>query len=233
MPGIDLESLCQFVSAKFILLGCEAKSARYEDAEVLYTPAMSTVEIELKFPVEDAAALEAKLLLAGFHVLTPRTFESNTLYDTPDRTLRLRGELLRLRNYGGLWTMTHKQQPPADASDARFKRRIETETTLSDGDALALVFNHLGLHPVFQYEKWRSEWSDTTGHLVLDETPIGTYAELEGQPEWIDATLAKLEIDPLVCTTASYGKLFLQWRERTGSNAEHLTFGAVQPSAIG
>ena len=64
-------------------------------------------------------------------------------------------------------------------------------------------------------------------HLVLDETPIGTYAELEGPTEWIDRTLTELGVDPATCLTESYGKLFLDWRQRTGSPAEHLTFAAV------
>jgi adenylate cyclase, class 2 len=62
---------------------------------------------------------------------------------------------------------------------------------------------------------------------VLDETPIGIYAELEGPPAWIDATLAALEIDPSTCLTDSYGRLFLQWKERTGSPAENLTFDEI------
>jgi len=188
---------------------------------------MSTVEIELKFPVEDAAALESRLLKAGFSLATPRTFESNTLYDTPDRSLRLRGQLLRLRNYGGLWTLTHKQQAPQDTSDEKYKRRIETETRLSDGDSLATVFEQLGMEAVFRYEKWRTEWEDAGGHLVIDETPIGTYAELEGEPLWIDESLLKLGVSTTICTTDSYGKLFLKWRESTGNSAENLTFAEI------
>jgi adenylate cyclase class 2 len=87
---------------------------------------------------------------------------------------------------------------------------------------------------VFTYEKYRSEWShaigpnsDTTAHLLIDETPIGTYAEAEGPTEWIDRTLAELNIDPATCLTDSYGKLFLDWKQRTGSPAEHLTFADV------
>jgi adenylate cyclase class 2 len=192
-----------------------------------YTPTMS-LEIELKFRVEDPAVLEARLRDIGFQQITPSTFESNTLYDTPDRSLRERGHLLRLREYGGRWTLTHKEHPPVE-EDTRYKRRIETETTLADGDALAHIFLSLGLQPVFRYEKWRSEWAHSTGHLVLDQTPIGIYAELEGDPAWIDESLQKLGIDPETCTTDSYGKLFQKWRDRTNSPIEHLTFGEILP----
>jgi adenylate cyclase, class 2 len=190
---------------------------------------MQAVEIELKFSVADLPALEQKLRALGFHLDTPRTFESNTLYDTPARNLRARKELLRIRQYGATWTLTHKAQPPG-SDDTKYKRRIETETQLSDGEALAAVFATLGYIPVFRYEKFRAEWSDpaSNNHLVLDETPIGTWAELEGDPAWIDATLTTLEIPADRCTTESYGKLFLTWKERTQSKAEHLTFDAIK-----
>jgi len=195
-----------------------------------YTVFMA-VEIELKFPVDDLPALQTRLLALGFHLDTPRTFESNTLYDTPDRTLLTGKQLLRIRQYGDTWLLTHKLQPSEfTPADIRYKRRIETETTVADGEALAIIFASLGYTPVFRYEKFRAEWSDPThgGHLVLDETPIGVYAELEGEPNWIDATLQRLGIPAASCTTESYGKLFLAWKARTRSDAEHLTFAAIK-----
>lgn len=189
------------------------------------------VEIELKFSVADLPALEISLRELGFHLDTPRTFECNTLYDTPDRTLLAGKQLLRIRQYGDTWLLTHKLQPTElTPDDARYKRRIETETTLADGNALATIFASLGYLPVFRYEKFRAEWSDPehSGHLVLDETPIGVYAELEGEPNWIDATLLRLGIPTENCTTESYGKLFLAWKARTHSEAENLTFDAIK-----
>ena len=197
---------------------------------------MQAAEIELKFPVSDPTAFQSRLPALGFHLDTPRTFEHNTLYDTPTRDLRERKEILRIRQYGPLCTVTHKRKPgPAEPVDTTsYKIRIETETIVAEGSALAAIFLQLGYAPVFVYEKYRTEWShpigpdaEATAHLVLDETPIGTYAELEGPTEWIDRTLAELKVDPATCLTESYGKLFLDWRERTGSSAEHLTFAAV------
>jgi adenylate cyclase class 2 len=195
---------------------------------------MQAPEIELKFPVADPTAFQSILPALGFHLDTPRTFEQNTLYDTPGRDLRLRRQLLRLRQYGPLWTVTHKRQPDQiEAADTlRYKVRIETETLVEDGPATAEIFTQLGYGPVFRYEKYRTEWSQllsesTAGHLVVDETPIGTYAELEGPTDWIDCTLASLLIDHAVCLTDSYGKLFLDWKQRMGSPAENLTFAEI------
>lgn len=196
---------------------------------------MVAVETEIKFSVDDLAELAGRLQQAGFHLDTPRAFESNVLYDTPDRQMRGRTEILRLRHYAGRWTMTHKRLPDAssDASPGsdRHKRRIETETEVSDGNALAGVFTTLGLVPAFRYEKWRSEWSDAEGHCVVDETPIGNYAELEGPAEWIDRAAALLKVQPSQYMTLSYGRLFELWREQHGSTAQDMTFAATAANA--
>jgi adenylate cyclase class 2 len=202
---------------------------------------MQNAEIELKFPVSDPAAFEALLPQFGFHLDTPRTFEHNTLYDTAARDLRASRQLLRIRQYGSICTLTHKRKPdeqdPVDTT--RYKVRIETETIVSEGPALEAIFQQLGYIPVFTYQKYRSEWSHAAGqhneliaHLVIDETPIGTYAELEGPTAWIDQALADLGIDPATCLTDSYGKLFLDWKERTGSPAENLTFAEISSPAL-
>lgn len=192
---------------------------------------MQAPEVELKFPVPDQAAFHAAVERLGFTLVTPRTFESNTLYDTPDRSLRARTQILRLRQYGPRSVVTHKRLPGPEDDNALYKTRIETETTVEDPAALAEIFTQLGYSPVFRYEKYRTEWERDGGHLVLDETAIGTWAEVEGQPEWLEATLNDLQVPREICSRESYGKLFLNWKERTGSPAENLSFAEIAPSA--
>jgi adenylate cyclase, class 2 len=188
---------------------------------------MVAVETEIKFRVKDIAALAGRLHDTGFHLDTPRSFESNVLYDTHDRQMRARTEILRIRNYNGRCVLTHKRLPDDRPGEDRHKHRIETETDVADGNALAEVFRSLGLVPAFRYEKWRTEWSDGEGHCVVDETPIGNFAELEGTPEWIDRSATRLGISDHEKLTLSYGRLFEQWRDEHHSSAEHLTFAAI------
>lgn len=185
------------------------------------------IETEIKFRVDDLPGLAQRLEAAWFRLETPRNFESNVLYDTADRQLRARTEILRIRSYAGRWTLTHKRMPADGPGEDRHKHRVETETEVAHGDALAEIFLSLGLTAAFRYEKWRSEWHDGEGHCVVDETPIGNYAELEGSPRWIDKTAERIGISRADYITLSYGRLFEQWREQRQSAIQDLTFAAV------
>jgi adenylate cyclase class 2 len=188
---------------------------------------MQAAEIELKFPVADVRRFRTAAEELGFQMVTPRTFESNTLYDSVDRQLRVKKQILRLREYGGLNTVTHKRKADMNDADLRYKTRVETESVVEDVSALAEIFGQLGYQPVFKYEKFRTEFASDEGKLVLDETPIGVWAELEGDPKWIDSTLAGLGVAEETCITDSYGKLFTKWKDETLSPAENLTFDEV------
>jgi adenylate cyclase class 2 len=189
------------------------------------------IETEIKFRVNDVAGLTARLKEAGFNLQTEREFESNVLYDKPDRQMRARTEILRLRSYAGRWLLTHKRLPDSGPGEDTHKHRVETETEISKGDALEQVFFSLGLVAAFRYEKWRSEWTDGIGHCVVDETPIGDYAELEGSAEWIDKAAGKLGVAQSDYITLSYGRLFELWRDEHHSDANDLTFAAVAEAA--
>lgn len=177
-------------------------------------------EVEIKFVLGDIADMQRRLRRLGFRRQTPRTYEINTLYDLPGAVLRARGELLRLREYGKQWKLTHKGKGRA----GRHKSREERETGVADGQQMEAILLALGFAPSFRYEKFRSEWADGNGHVVLDETPIGNYGEIEGPARWIDRTARALEIAPSQYITDSYAQLFIKWKQQTASRAEHMTF---------
>jgi len=189
------------------------------------------IETEIKFRVDDLRGLGERLRSAGFTLQTPRSFESNVLYDTPDRQMRARTEILRIRNYAGRCVITHKRLPDSGPGEDTHKHRIETETEVTDGAAMAGIFVSIGLVAAFRYEKWRTEWQDGEGHCVVDETPIGNYAELEGTAAWIDRAAARLGVEPSQYSTLSYGRLFELWRAQHHSGAQDLTFEAVSPQS--
>ncbi len=194
------------------------------DARAYISSMKRNREVEIKFRVDDVRSLQRRLKAASFRQITRRTLEQNTLYDLPGEVLRRRGELLRLRKYGDEWLLTHK----AKGIVARHKTRVETETTVADGVKLDQILRALGYAPAFRYEKYRAEWSDGLGHVVIDETPIGNFGEIEGPAIWIDRTARTLGIDRESYITESYMELFFAWKRQTRSGAREMTFAATR-----
>jgi len=183
-------------------------------------------EVEIKFRIDDIDALTAALQNSGFRLITPRTHEMNTLYDHSGGKLRRREALLRLRQYGQRWTLTYKDR--SGRQSGKHKSRREIETQVENGDAMGRIIEAVGFSPSFRYEKFRSEWADSNGHVVIDETPIGNFGEIEGQAKWIDATARRLNIPVKSYLKESYAELFVAWKRKTRSKAREMTFKAIK-----
>ena len=181
-------------------------------------------ETEIKFRVGSVRELGQRLRTAGFRKKTARAHEMNTLYDLPGEVLRKRKELLRLRKYKSEWKLTHKSKGKV----GRHSSRQELETGVEDGRQMDLVLKALGYQPSFRYEKFRAEWTDGKGQVVVDETPIGNLCEIEGPSRWIDATAKKLGVTPEQYIMKNYATLFSEWKQGTGSKAKEMTFREVR-----
>jgi len=188
----------------------------------------SSNETEIKFRIRDLGALASKLRGLGLDEITPRTHEMNVLFDLPGRPLRARGDILRIRQYGDSWVLTHKAKVNSDSGP--HKVRVETETRVEDGTKMEAILHALQFEPVFRYEKFRAEWKGEQGHIVIDETPIGNFGEIEGPPDWIDRMARDLGISAADYLTDTYGSLFVAWKEETGSLATEMTFAAIKQS---
>lgn len=186
----------------------------------------SSNEVEIKFKVSDIDDLAARLRRLGLEHITPRTHEMNTLFDLPGQPLAKRGDLLRLRKYGEIWVLTHKSKSPENGG--AHKTRVEIETRVENGEKTEAILRALGFEPCFRYEKFRAEWKGGKGYVVIDETPIGNFAEIEGQPQWIDDVARDLEVDRKQYITETYPGLFAAWKGRSASDASEMTFEAIE-----
>jgi adenylate cyclase, class 2 len=184
--------------------------------------AKNAVETEIKLRAPGAAEGRALLERNRFAVTTPRVFEANTIVDTADQSLRRSGELLRLREAGGKFTLTFK----GPGQPGPHKSREELELQLSDIEAARLIFDRLGYLPTFRYEKYRTEFSrpGEDGVATLDETPAGTFLELEGPASWIDATARELGYSPSDYITLSYASVYREYCERLGIEPTNMVF---------
>ncbi len=172
------------------------------------------VEIEIKLRLTgELKEIRKTLLRRGFKVRARRSHEFNILFDNRKRGLRKNGKLLRVLRAGPQQVLTFK----GPSTPSRYKERWEIETHLRDSEALEAIFAHIGYHPVFHYEKFRTEYAQHsgTGKVLLDETPIGNFLELEGSPAWIDRTARLLGFRRRDYINRSYGYLYLAYcRER-------------------
>jgi adenylate cyclase class 2 len=180
-------------------------------------------ETEVKISVPDLNVIATKLDSLGFHIHVGRAFEANTLYDTGNQALRAAGNILRLRQVGNRNVLTFKGQEQSGPH----KKREEIETEFDSSDAMQQILERLGYHPAFRYEKFRTEYKrsgDDQGVVTLDQTPIGNFLELEGPPDWIDATARLLGFSPSDYLLDSYGKLYLADCERRGVEPANMVF---------
>jgi adenylate cyclase class 2 len=179
-------------------------------------------ETEIKLAVENAAAARRLLRRAGFRVSRRRAFEANTVFDTEALALRRASCLLRVREAGGTVVVTYKGPP----EPGRYKSREELETGVASARSLTAILARLGFRPVFRYEKYRAEHRQpgASGVATVDETPIGVYVELEGNPRWIDGTAGMLGFPPDRYITASYAALYLEWCREQGVEPSNMVF---------
>jgi adenylate cyclase class 2 len=180
-------------------------------------------EIEVKIPCPAGADAALALIQSrGYRITAPRLFESNTLFDRESGELRAGGQLLRLRITGGIARVTYKG--PGEAG--RHKSREEIEFDVSDANAFVLVLQRLGYRPGFEYEKYRTTFgaAGEPGEITLDETPIGVFLELEGDPDWIDRTAARLGFSESDYVTLSYASLYQEYLRKHPGGAENMKF---------
>jgi adenylate cyclase, class 2 len=88
------------------------------------------------------------------------------------------------------------------------RTREEIETTVGDAAALQAVLERLGYRPGFRYEKYRETYAWGGQEIVLDETPIGTFFEIEGDVAGIHAAARALGYGPNDYVSDSYAALF-------------------------
>jgi adenylate cyclase, class 2 len=183
-------------------------------------------EVKIRFP-EGADAARALIDRQGYPLLEARTLESDQVFDRADGELKLGGKVLRLRRSGVRAMATFKGPALEDPALAeRYKRREEIEFDVSNADAFQKMLDRLGYAPRFRYEKFRTKFAtpDEPGVLSIDETPIGVFLELEGTPEWIDRTAARLGLSPEAYLTLSYANLYQEYRRTRPTAPEHMTF---------
>jgi adenylate cyclase class 2 len=210
-------------------------------------------ETEIKLRISNPRFFLRTLKKLGAKPCSARVHEHNVIFDTPDGGLAKHGQLLRIRtetpapNAKGKKSarkaasrviLTFKSPPEQLAigelthhSGGRHKVREEIEVILTDASSLQKIFEGLGLKGWFRYEKYRTPYklpsrAKWASDLVidLDETPIGTYVELEGPPAAIDRAARELGHSARDYVLKNYLVLYIEDCKRQGLPPTHMLF---------
>ncbi|HYL86337.1 MAG TPA: class IV adenylate cyclase [Candidatus Angelobacter sp.] len=205
-------------------------------------------ETEIKLKIAAVQRLRRALKKLGARPVgagSGRVHEANVIFDTPQGGLAKHGQLLRIRTEtpdvkgkprtGGRKRrviLTFKQ-PVArpSGSEGSYKIREELEVEVADAAKLKEIFEGLGMSGWFQYEKYRTTFQLPTskswarGLLIeLDETPIGTFVELEGPSAAIDRAAVELGYSKRDYVLKNYLLLYMEECRRKGEQPSHMLF---------
>jgi len=178
------------------------------------------LEREVKLAFGSAEAARDAVLSAGASPLRCRRLQEDALFDTEDESLRQRGCALRVRTESGRSLVTFK----GPVQPGPMKMRDEHETVIGDGEVMTHVFGALGLRPWFRYQKYREEFGAENVTIAIDETPVGTFVEIEGGEEAILAMTQALGRTPSDFILDSYYSLFRRRREELGLPGRDMVF---------
>ena len=180
----------------------------------------ATLEREIKLHFDDPEAARAAVLAAGGTPVRGRRLQEDCLLDTADELLRRRRSVLRVRVESGRSFLTFKG--PVQPSVT--KLREELETVVGDGTLMLRVLEELGFHVWFRYQKYREEFALDDVIIAIDETPVGTYVEIEGGEGGIATTTEALGRRTSDYLLDSYRGLFIRYCQERGLPITNMLF---------
>ncbi len=178
------------------------------------------IEREIKLLYDSALAARAAILATGARPLRTRRLQDDYLLDSVDGLLRGRGCALRVRRESGQSRLTFK----GPVQPSLVKLREELETLVADGGLLLQILEQVGFQVWFRYQKYREEFALATVTLAVDETPVGTFVEIEGDEGGIAAAAVALGRRPEEYLRDSYRALFVRACEVRGVPATDMLF---------
>ncbi len=172
-------------------------------------------EVKVEIDSSDLEPIRHQLIELGARRVFERGREENFLFDFPKPRLAPSGCTLRLRTYANqtLLTFKEKVQP-----DSLFKKREELETQVENGEIGCRILQALGLRIQFHYWKFREIYQLSSKHhtasICLDETPVGTFIEIEAPEKTIQTIAKQLGFPPECFIRKGYIEIY---RERLGT----------------
>lgn len=183
----------------------------------------ATLEREIKLRFENAEIARQAVIAAGAEPIRSRRLQEDCLLDTCDDHLRQRRCVLRVRMESGRNLLTFKG-PVNDLPPSSMRLREELETIVADGPLMLRILEELGFHVWFRYQKYREEFVLDDVIVAVDETPVGTFVEIEGGDRGIADMALALGRGPSDYLLDSYRSLFCDHCRQRGLPVTDMLF---------
>jgi adenylate cyclase, class 2 len=185
----------------------------------------TNLEIEVKLACENLDRLRQANL--DLQLVEERHFEDNWLLDSNDRELFRKGAALRVRAVREGGVLTYKGVV-RDSETSILKVREEIESAVDEPARVVELFERLGFHRSFRYQKYRTVYrlAGLDAHLLitLDETPMGNFIEIEGDEAGVLQTMQAAGFSADEIIRESYPELQAQRCQQRGVPLEDLIF---------
>ncbi|MEO8620738.1 MAG: CYTH domain-containing protein [bacterium] len=178
------------------------------------------LEVELKSVVDDIARRRAAVEAAGAVLVFDGRLEDRR-YDTPDRALTTRDNVLRVRVYRD----AHGERAELDFKgptqlDTSYKVREELEARVTNADALVAILERLGYIVTIAIDREILQYDLDGAMIRFEKYPrMDVLVEVEGQPDKIERAIEVLGLPRNGFLTDRLPAFAQRFEERTGTPA--------------
>ncbi len=173
------------------------------------------IETEIKINIDklDIEDIRKRILKIRAELFKARHLEVDEYFDKR-KYLENSNQLLRLRDNS---TLCYKGPPE---KKAKFKIREEIELLVGDGNRLKTILEKLGYKKTKQKEKYREAYIIGTVQIMIDETPIGNFIEIEGTKENVPVIAAKLGFAEKDFIKKTYSEIWKSYAKKHGKKGD-------------
>ncbi|HJU69237.1 MAG TPA: CYTH domain-containing protein [Gemmatimonadaceae bacterium] len=177
-------------------------------------------EVELKAVVDSMPARMANVERAGGRLVFRGRLE-DCRYDTIDRQLRARDDVLRLRVYRDDRSVRAELgwKGPTRYEEG-YKVRDEVGARSPDADALRYILEHMGFVLTREIDRDVTQYELDGAVVRFERYPrMDDLVEVEGEPGAIERAIAAIGLPREAFTSERLFDFVRRWQERTGESA--------------
>jgi len=169
------------------------------------------IEIEVKFEISNIRKIQQGLKKIGAKKIS-KVLQQDISFDDENETFMKQDKLLRVRKEGDNVILAFKSKK----KKARFKEAEEIEIKVSDFKKTKGILKRIGFYPMGEFRKTRERWDFKNSEILIDQTALGNFLEIEGTKKEIEEIIKLLELDSKKRSSKTYHELYKEYCKKKG-----------------